>query len=105
MVGSLHQPIMIPGPFAVFLILTGVVLVAVFLAGRYKLFRSLSAALVAMALFDVGLIPGDSEAYDVLIDPGISLGIVLILLGVKLRTIRQAGPAMLVAAVWPFCRR
>ena len=92
---------MVTNPFAVFLILTGVVLVAVFLEGRYKLFRSLSAALVgillAMVLSNVGLIPGDSQAYDVLIDPGISLGIVLILLGVNLRTIRQAGPAMLAA--------
>ena len=92
---------MITNPFAVFLILTCVVFVAVYLEGRYKLFRSLSAALVgillAMVLSNIGLIPGDSQAYDILIDPGISLGIVLILLGVNLRTIRQAGPAMLAA--------
>ena len=92
---------MVTSPLAVFLILAGVVLLAVFLEARYKLFRSLSAALVgilfAMVLSNIGLIPGDSKAYDVLIDPGISLGIVLILLGVNIKTIRQAGPAMLAA--------
>ena len=92
---------MVTNPFAVFLILTSVVLIAVFLEGRYRLFRSLSAALVgilfAMVLSNIGLIPGESQAYDVLVDPGISLGIVLILLGINIKTIRQAGPTMLVA--------
>ena len=92
---------MITNSFAVFFILTLVVLLSVYLEARYRLFKSLSAALVgilvAMVLSNTGLIPGSSRAYDVLIDPGISLGIVLILLEVNLKTIRQAGPVMLAA--------
>ncbi len=92
---------MITNPFAIFCVLTLVVLVSVHLEARYKLFKSFSAALVgiliAMVFSNTGLIPGNSRAYDVLIDPGISLGIVLILLEVNLKTIRQAGPVMLIA--------
>lgn len=92
---------MITNSFAVFFILTLVVLLSVYLEAQYRLFKSLSAALVgilvAMVLSNTGLIPGSSRAYDVLIDPGISLGIVLILLEVNLKTIRQAGPVMLAA--------
>lgn len=92
---------MITDPFAVFLVLAGVVYVSIFLEGRYRLFRAFSAALVgillAMILSNAGVIPGDSKAYDILIDPGVSLGIVLILLGVDLRSVLEAGPKMLLA--------
>ena len=96
-----EQTNMVTNPFSVFLILAGIVLLAIHLEARYKLFRALSAALVgilfAMVLSNIGIIPGDSLAYDVLIDPGVSLGIVLILLGVNIKTIRQAGPVMFAA--------
>ena len=92
---------MITNPVAVFLVLAVVVFVAVFLEERYKLFRSLSAALVgiliAMILSNLGVIPGNSVAYDYLIDPGVSLGIALILLSVDVRSVIQAGPKMLAA--------
>ena len=92
---------MITHPLSVFLILAIVVWVAVFLETRFALFKALSAALVgillAMVLSNVGLIPAQNKAYDVLIDPGISLGIVLILLSVNISTIRSAGGPMLLA--------
>ena len=92
---------MITNPFAVFLVLALVVLAAIYLEKHYKVFRALSAALVgillAMVLSNVGLIPGESKAYDYLIDPGVSLGIVLILLSVDVKTVVQAGPRMLAA--------
>jgi len=78
-----------------------VVCVAVYLEAYFKVFRALSAALVgillALILSNVGLIPGESRAYDYLIYPGASLGIVLILLSVDLQTVIKAGPKMLAA--------
>ncbi len=92
---------MITNPLSVFLVLAAVVLFAVYLEQRYRVFRALSAALVgillAMVLSNIGLIPGDSKAYDYLIDPGVSLGIVLILLSVDVKTVIRAGPKMLAA--------
>lgn len=92
---------MITHPIAVFLILAVIVWAAVWLESRVALFKALSAALVgillAMVLSNVGIIPANNKAYDVLINPGISLGIVLILLEVNVKTIRKAGGAMLVA--------
>ena len=92
---------MITNPVAVFLVLAAIVYLAVRLEERYKLFRSLSAALVgilvAMILSNVGILPGDSLAYDYLINPGVSLGIALILLSVDVRSVLQAGPKMLAA--------
>lgn len=81
--------------------LAAVVLVAIQLEARYRLFRSLGAALVgillAMLLSNVGIIPGASPAYDFLSGPAVSAGIVLILLSVDLRTVIEAGPRMLAA--------
>ena len=92
---------MITDPTAVFLVLAAVVFIAVRLEGRYRLFRSLGSALVgilvAMLLSNVGLLPGNSPAYDLLIGPGVSVGIALILLSVDVRSILQAGPRMLAA--------
>lgn len=92
---------MISDPVAVFLVLAVVVFVALQLEERYRLFRSLGAALVGillgMALSNAGIIPGTSTAYDFLMGPGVNYGIALILLSVDLRSVVQAGPAMLAA--------
>ena len=84
---------MISSPIAVFLVLAVVVYSAIRLEKPYTLFRSLSAALVgillAMMMSNLGIIPGDSRAYDYLIDPGVRLGIVLILLSVCFRQGRR----------------
>lgn len=92
---------MIADPTAVFFILAAVVALAVALEARYRLFRSLGAALVgilvAMLLSNLGLIPGDSPVYDFLGGPAVSAGIALILLSVDVRTVVKAGPTMLAA--------
>jgi uncharacterized membrane protein len=53
--------------------------------------------LLAMLLSNLGIIPGASPAYDFLSGPGVSAGIVLILLSVDLATVVKAGPRMLAA--------
>ena len=92
---------MITDPTAVFFVLAVVVAVAVALERRFHLFRSLGAALVGillgMVLSNAGIIPGESPAYVFLVGPGVSTGIILILLAVDVRTIAQAGPTMLAA--------
>ena len=50
-----------------------------------------------MILSNTGFLPGDSYAYDFLMSSGVSAGIVLILLGVDISSIRKAGPEMLKA--------
>jgi len=90
---------MITDPVAILVILAGVVYVSVQLEERFKLFRSLGAALVGillgMVLSNAGLIPGDSVTYDLLMGPVVSVGIVLILFSVDLRTVFSAGPKMM----------
>ena len=92
---------MITDPYLVFLVLAAVVFVAVQLEERFDVFRSLGAALVGiligMVLSNIGLLPGNSPAYDFLMSTGVSLAIALILLGVDVRSVLQAGPKMLVA--------
>ncbi len=92
---------MIADPFAVVLVLAAVVYVALRLEQRFLVFRSLSAALVGillgMVLSNTGILPGDSSAYDFLMGTGVSLGIALILFGVDVRSVVQAGPSMLAA--------
>ncbi len=92
---------MISNPLTVFFVLAGIVFVALQLEARYKLFRSLGAALVGillgMLLSNLNVLPGASEAYAFLVGPGVSAGIVLILLSVDLTSIRKAGPVMLKA--------
>ena len=86
---------------AVFFILAAVVFFAVVLEKKYKPFRSLGAALVgilfAMVLSNLGILPGNSPAYDFLVGPGVSAGVVLILLSVDIRSIKNAGLPMLKA--------
>ncbi|MDH4063136.1 MAG: DUF819 family protein [Acidobacteriota bacterium] len=81
--------------------LAAVVLVAVSLADRVRVFQKLGAAatsiLFALVLSNVGLLPGQSPVYDFLMGRGVLAGIVLVLLSVNLRSIRDAGAPMLLA--------
>jgi len=92
---------MVSDPTAVFFVLAAVVTLAVGLEARFRLFRSLGSALVAiliaMLLSNTGLIPGSSSVYNFLAGPAVSAGIALILLSVDVRTIVKAGPTMLAA--------
>jgi len=91
----------ITDPTAVFFVLASVVAIATGLEARYRTFKSLGSALVgillAMALSNAGVIPGDSAAYVFLGGPAVSAGLALILLSVDVRTVVRAGPTMLVA--------
>lgn len=92
---------MITDPTSVFFVLAAVVAVAIVLELRTRFFRALGSALVGillgMLLSNIGLIPGESSAYDFLAGPGVSAGIVLILLTVDIRSVAKAGPTMLLA--------
>ena len=92
---------MITDPLTVFVVLAVVVLVALHLERRLGLFRSLGAALVgillAMVLSNVGVLPASSPVYELLMGPGVSLGIALILLTVDVGSVLRAGPRMLAA--------
>ena len=92
---------MVSDPITIIFILALVVFISIWLEERYKLFRSLGAALVgilfAMVLSNVGILPGNSTAYEILVGPIVSAGIVLILLSVDIGSIRKAGPVMLKA--------
>lgn len=92
---------MIQDPVAVFLTLALVVLTSVVLEERVPLFRNLGAALtgilLGMLLSNTGVLPGKSPAYTFLMGDGVYFGIALVLLGVDLRTVFQAGPGMLAA--------
>ena len=94
-------PLMISDPAAVFFVLGAVVALSVALELRWSAFRALGSALVgillAMALSNAGVIPGESAAYDFLGGPAVSAGIVLILLSVDVRSVVGAGPTMLAA--------
>ncbi len=90
---------MIQDPFGVFLTLAAAVFLAVWLEGRFRFFRAMSAGLMClvfgMILSNSGLLPGDAEAYFQLGNIWVNAAIVLVLLNVDLRTIRDAGKAML----------
>lgn len=92
---------MINDPVAVFFLLALCVVVALELEARTRVFGSLGSALLGillgMLLSNLGVIPGESPAYDFLGGPAVSAGIVLILLTVDLRTVAKAGPKMLAA--------
>jgi len=92
---------MVSDPLAVFFVLSLVVVVAIMLERRVTLCRSLGAALVAlllgMLLSNIGLLPGNSPAYDLLMGPVVSVGIALILFNVSVRSVLEAGPRMLAA--------
>ena len=92
---------MVSDPLAVLVLLAAVVLVSLKLEERFPFFRSLGAALVGillgMVLSNAGVLPGMSSVYVFLQSTAVSIGIVLILLSVDLRSIVQAGPSMLAA--------
>jgi uncharacterized membrane protein len=94
---------MITNPTAVFCVLATVVVVAITLEQRTKVFRALGSALVGillgMLLSNTGVIPGESPAYAFLGGPAVSAGIILILLSVDVRSVAKAGPKMLAAFV------
>jgi uncharacterized membrane protein len=92
---------MIADPLAVTVVLAAVVSGCLWLEARVRLVRVLGAALTAilagLVLSNLGVLPGESPAYDVLTHDGVSAGIALILINVDLRSIVQAGPRMLAA--------
>ena len=94
---------MITAPAAVFFLLAAAVALAIVLEQRTRTFRALGSALVGillgMLLSNLGIIPGESAAYDFLGGPAVSAGIILILLTVDVRSVAQAGPTMFAAFV------
>ena len=86
---------------AVYCVLASTVLLSVWLEFRFKAMRKLGSGalviLIGMLLSNSGILPGDSEAYNFLMSSGVSAGIVLILLGVDMSSIKKAGPDMLKA--------
>lgn len=92
---------MITDPVAVLVVLAGIVYLAVSLEEKYRWARSLGSALLGilmgMLLSNTGILPGENETYRFLVGPGVSVGIVLILFSVDVRTVFSAGPRMLAA--------
>jgi uncharacterized membrane protein len=92
---------MITEPAAHIFLLGVAVYASLRLEERYAFFRSLGAGLVGiligMVLSNAGILPDRSPAYRFLGRTGVSAGVVLILLSVDLRSIREAGPRMLAA--------
>ncbi len=92
---------MISDPVAVLVVLAGIVYVAVSLEERYHWAKSLGSALLGilmgMVLSNTGVLPGENETYRFLVGPGVSVGIVLILFSVDVRTVFSAGPSMMAA--------
>ncbi len=92
---------MITNTIAIFFILAFAVILSLWLEKRYATFKKLGAGAIAIILgillSNSGFLPGDSPAYDFLMSQGVSASIVLILLSVDIRSIKQAGPTMLKA--------
>ncbi len=92
---------MITDPGLVFFLLAACVAVALALEARTRVFGALGSALLGilfgMLLSNLGVIPGQSPAYDFLGGPAVSAGIVLILLTVDVKSVAKAGPRMFAA--------
>ncbi len=88
-------------PVLVLLALVAVVLAALWLETHVRPLRKIGSAataiLLALALSNLGLIPGRSPVYDFMLSQAVIAGIVLILLNVRLASIREAGAPMLAA--------
>ena len=94
---------MINDPTALLVILAGIVFLALRLQAVHQIFRSLGTALVGlligMTLSNTGVLPATSPTYAFFASTGVSPAIVLILLGVDIKSVRQAGPIMFGAFV------
>ncbi len=92
---------MISAPLAVFLTLAAIVVISIELEKRFAAARILGSVLVAIVLAGVlsnaGILPLRSDTYTQLGGLGVNLGIALVLLGVDVRSVQQAGPRMLAA--------
>ncbi|MEQ8425852.1 MAG: DUF819 family protein, partial [Cyclobacteriaceae bacterium] len=92
---------MVTNTIAIFAVLAFSVIASLWLEKRYRTFKKLGAGaiciLIGIALSNSGFLPGDSFAYDFLMSHGVSASIVLILLSVDIKSIKQAGPTMLKA--------
>jgi uncharacterized membrane protein len=92
---------MISNPIAILLVLSASVYLALRLEEKYRPFKAMGAALVALlsgvVWSNAGLLPGESSTYDFLVSTGVQAGVVLILLSVNVSSLRQAGPKMLAA--------
>ena len=92
---------MINDPAAVFFLLACCVAIALALEARTRVFGALGSALLGilggMLLSNLGIIPGESPAYDFLGGPAVSAGIVLILLTVDVKSVAKAGGRMFAA--------
>lgn len=90
---------MIAQPVAVVFVLAATVFASIKLEERFHWAKAIGATLLAIVfagiLSNAGLIPHHSPAYETLGGIGVSLGIVLVLLGVNIRSVIQAGPRML----------
>ena len=88
-------------PLLVLLVLAAVVLVALWLERHLRAVQKVGSAattiLLALALSNAGVIPGESPVYDFLLGRAVIAGIILILLNVSLASIKEAGAAMLAA--------
>jgi uncharacterized membrane protein len=92
---------MITEPIALLFVIVAVVLGAILLQKRFAVFKSVGAALIGtitgIVLSNSGILPGQSPVYDFVNGTGVNIGLLLILLGVDLRSMRQMGPRMLAA--------
>lgn len=92
---------MVTNTVAIFFVLAFAVIISLWLEKRFRAFKKLGAGaiaiLIGILLSNSGFLPGDSIAYDFLMSQGVSASIVLILLSVDIRSIKNAGPTMLKA--------
>jgi len=92
---------MITNTAAILFILAFSVIASLWLEKRFPIGKKLGAGgiaiLIGIALSNSGILPGDAVAYDFLMSQGVSASIILILLSVDIKSIKDAGPSMLKA--------
>jgi uncharacterized membrane protein len=88
----------ISAPLTVFFVLSAVVVVAIALDERFRWAKLVGSAMLVIVLggllSNMGILPRRSPTYEVLSGFGVNIGIVLILLGVDVRSVVRAGPRM-----------
>ena len=86
---------------SVLLILTSITLLAIWLETNIKLFKKIGAAaitiLFGMALSNSLILPAESDVYAFFASDGVLAGIILILLKINLKTLKNAGLPMIKA--------